>query len=155
MQVIAGEDLAELIRHLKLKWQHLNTAYVRLPCVLDTPSKRRRKEVRGQGRRREPGAGWRRLQLQLRYAMPSSCSERSAPLPRPRCRRSWRGSWQKSSATCACSARPRPCASASSFSDHGCLLGTAWTLKAQGRRREELNAVLCVKCGCYMQSQHR
>lgn len=44
-QVLRGEELAELVRHLKLKWQSLNEAYVRLPCVLDTPSKRRRKEV--------------------------------------------------------------------------------------------------------------
>ncbi len=28
------------------RWQDINQAYVRLPCVLDTPSKRRRKEVR-------------------------------------------------------------------------------------------------------------
>ncbi|KAI7838490.1 hypothetical protein COHA_007752 [Chlorella ohadii] len=43
-RVISGDELAELIRHLKLKWQDINQAYVRLPCVLDTPSKRRRKE---------------------------------------------------------------------------------------------------------------
>jgi hypothetical protein len=42
---ISGDELAELIRHLKLKWQSVNEAYVRLPCVLDTPSKKRRKEV--------------------------------------------------------------------------------------------------------------
>lgn len=51
--MISGEELAELIRHLKLKWQSINEAYVRLPCVLDTPSKRRRKEVGG----RRSGAG--------------------------------------------------------------------------------------------------
>ena len=45
VEVLRGEALAELIRHLKLKWQSLNEAYVRLPCVLDTPSKKRRKEV--------------------------------------------------------------------------------------------------------------
>lgn len=44
-QVLAGEALEELVRHLKLKWQSLNEAYVRLPCVMDTPSKKRRKEV--------------------------------------------------------------------------------------------------------------
>ncbi|KAL4447703.1 hypothetical protein ABPG75_004922 [Micractinium tetrahymenae] len=44
VQVLQGEELAELVRHLKLKWQSLNEVYVRLPCVLDTPSKRRRKE---------------------------------------------------------------------------------------------------------------
>ena len=43
--VLEGEALAELVRHMKLKWQAINEAYVRLPCVLDTPSKKRRKEV--------------------------------------------------------------------------------------------------------------
>lgn len=46
MQVLQGEELEGLVHHLKLKWQSLNEAYVRLPCVLDTPSKRRRKEAR-------------------------------------------------------------------------------------------------------------
>lgn len=44
VQVLQGEELEGLVHHLKLKWQSLNEAYVRLPCVLDTPSKRRRKE---------------------------------------------------------------------------------------------------------------
>lgn len=45
VQVLRGEALEELLRHLKLKWQSLNEAYVRLPCVTDTPSKKRRKEA--------------------------------------------------------------------------------------------------------------
>lgn len=49
--VISGTELADLIRHLKLKWQSINEAYVRLPCVLDTPSKLRRKQVGGGGAR--------------------------------------------------------------------------------------------------------
>jgi hypothetical protein len=47
--LISGTELADLIRHLKLKWQSINEAYVRLPCVLDTPSKLRRKQVGGGG----------------------------------------------------------------------------------------------------------
>ena len=52
MQTLAGEELAALVAHLKIKWASLNEAYQRLPCVLDTPSKKRRKEVRQSSRGR-------------------------------------------------------------------------------------------------------
>eukprot|EP00887_Chlorella_sp_A99_P005952 scaffold29.g5952.t1 len=46
---LSGAELEELVTHLKLKWQTLNEAYQRLPMVLDTPSKKRRKqEMEGQ-----------------------------------------------------------------------------------------------------------
>ncbi|GAB4821305.1 hypothetical protein N2152v2_008351 [Parachlorella kessleri] len=44
VQTLQGEELAALVTSLKLKWQSVNEAYQRLPCVLDTPSKKRRKE---------------------------------------------------------------------------------------------------------------
>lgn len=45
MTVISGAELEGLIGHLQAKWRSINEAYGRLPCVLDTPSTRRRKEV--------------------------------------------------------------------------------------------------------------
>ena len=52
--MLRGEALAALVQHLQRKWQSLNEAYLRLPCVVDTPSKKRRKEV-GEGDRGERG----------------------------------------------------------------------------------------------------
>lgn len=136
MQVLQGEELAELVRHLKLKWQSLNEAYVRLPCVLDTPSKRRRKEAsRGPGRGLGlylvgsfGGRGARAVQgrtaLVVLKLLGDQCRRHhdcllvTCPAAArvhawcPRACRSWRRSWGRLSGTCACSARQRRCASA-------------------------------------------
>lgn len=57
VQVLQGEELAGLVHSLKLKWQSLNKAYVRLPCVVDTPSKRRRKEASRGAHKGQSGQG--------------------------------------------------------------------------------------------------
>ena len=44
----SAKQLCPMLVHVR-RWQDLNQAYVKLPCVLDTPSKRRRKEVRLHG----------------------------------------------------------------------------------------------------------
>ena len=53
-QRLQGAELEALLCHLKLKWQSVSEAYQRLPCLLDTPGKHARKQVR-------PGAVGRRL----------------------------------------------------------------------------------------------
>jgi hypothetical protein len=53
-QRLQGAELEALLRHLKLKWQSVSEAYQRLPCLLDTPGKHARKQVR-------PGAVGQRL----------------------------------------------------------------------------------------------
>lgn len=94
---LCGAELEELVRHLKLKWQSVNEAYQRLPMVLDTPSKKRRKEVR--------------------KAKPCQAAESGRTVTRcasadhsiaAACRR-WRPSWQRSSGMSSCCRRPRSC----------------------------------------------
>lgn len=42
------EERAQLIRHLKLKWSSVNTAYQKIPLTLDTLLKKKRKELNEQ-----------------------------------------------------------------------------------------------------------
>ena len=44
-RVLPEEERLQLVRQLKLKWAQTNTQFLRLPFTLDTPAKRRRKEV--------------------------------------------------------------------------------------------------------------
>lgn len=55
-RVLGGEEVAALVALLREKWGAVHAAYQRLPCVVDTPSKRRRKEVRARCSRAT--AGW-------------------------------------------------------------------------------------------------
>lgn len=45
MTQLSTEDKAELTDQLKARWGDLNAAFQKLPLQLDTPSKRRRKEI--------------------------------------------------------------------------------------------------------------
>lgn len=42
---LAADDRAQLLRHLKLKWQSLNTAYQALSLCVDTAIKKGKKEA--------------------------------------------------------------------------------------------------------------
>ena len=44
-KILPEEERLQLVRQLKLKWAQINTQFLRLPFTLDTPAKRRRKEV--------------------------------------------------------------------------------------------------------------
>ena len=44
-KILPEEERLQLVRQLKLKWAQTNTQFLRLPSTLDTPAKRRRKEV--------------------------------------------------------------------------------------------------------------
>lgn len=39
------EEKEQLVRLLKLKWQQINTEFLKLPFALDTPAKKKRKEL--------------------------------------------------------------------------------------------------------------
>ena len=44
-KILPEEERLQLVRQLKLKWAQTNAQFLRLPFTLDTPAKRRRKEV--------------------------------------------------------------------------------------------------------------
>ena len=44
-KILPEEERLQLVRQLELKWSQTNTQFLRLPFTLDTPAKRRRKEV--------------------------------------------------------------------------------------------------------------
>lgn len=44
-KILPEEERLQLVRQLKLKWAQINTQFLKLPFTLDTPAKRRRKEV--------------------------------------------------------------------------------------------------------------
>lgn len=44
-KILPEEERQQLLRQLKLKWAQINSQFLRLPCTLDTPAKRLRKEV--------------------------------------------------------------------------------------------------------------
>lgn len=44
-KILPEEERLQLLRQLKLKWAQVNSQFLRLPFTLDTPAKRRRKEI--------------------------------------------------------------------------------------------------------------
>lgn len=44
-QELPQEEKEQLIRMLKLKWQQINSDFLKLPFALDTPAKKKRKEL--------------------------------------------------------------------------------------------------------------
>jgi hypothetical protein len=42
---LPNEEKEKLTRMLKLKWQQINMDYLKLPFALDTPTKKKRKEM--------------------------------------------------------------------------------------------------------------
>ena len=44
-KILPEEERQHLLRQLKLKWGQINSQFLRLPCTLDTPAKRLRKEI--------------------------------------------------------------------------------------------------------------
>ena len=44
IRTVSGEERDELLRHLKIKWAQVNTAYQKMTFTLDTPAKQKRKE---------------------------------------------------------------------------------------------------------------
>ena len=44
-EILPEEERLQLLRQLKLKWAQINSQFLRLPFTLDTPAKRRRKEI--------------------------------------------------------------------------------------------------------------
>ncbi|CAG9463639.1 unnamed protein product [Pedinophyceae sp. YPF-701] len=44
VQELEPDERGKLLRHLKIKWAQVNTAYQKMTFTLDTPAKRRRKE---------------------------------------------------------------------------------------------------------------
>ena len=44
-KILPEEERLQLLRQLKLKWAQINSLFLHLPFTLDTPAKRRRKEI--------------------------------------------------------------------------------------------------------------